>query len=292
MKKYFLHIIATILLAVSCEASNTEVNGDDYATASLNISYTMEMESRAAIEDMKLRYVIEIYASEGSRNSGELWTRKVSYEPYAEISLMKGIGYDILVWADYVDNTSEDFSDNYTYSTQAGLKAVQLKERAINGSQSSGDAFSTTLTTDVVDEDFSFNLELTRPLSRLEVYNKTELSSDKTLEVTYKSLFDTYNVMTSEVSASTSDGHYRTYSYTYAANAATTMLFEDYFFVPADGSTLDFTVKNITINDPAIETLGNGITLMIANTTNSSAKEVSVEIKPNIVTKVTGSFVK
>ncbi|MFI3288419.1 MAG: DUF6562 domain-containing protein [Rikenellaceae bacterium] len=286
MKRYFLYI-AVVILALACQNNGSSVLDEDLVTLSLDLSYRVDVESRAESEDVALRYVVEAYVV-GEDNCFE---RQISTSSSVDLSLLKGLSYDVLVWADYVSVSGDGFSDNMYYDTSEGLKKVATtgEGRADNSAVSLADAFSGVCTTEVLESDFSFDVYLSRPLAKLEVYNSAEVTCSGMITSVYAAPYEVYNVLTGEVSVASEDEYVtRTYSFEYSESSGGELLYEDYFFVEESGEgELQFLISYTSGSDN-INALNS---LMGVSPLLSEGREVVVEIRRNVITKVTGSII-
>lgn len=178
----------------------------------------------------KIRYIAEVYYS------NTLYSRTVQLEnPDFELRLVAGVNYDILFWADYVQDSGAD-ADNH-YKTNS-LRAVTVASGAYMGSDESRDAYCAALINVSYESAFTQSIELKRPFVRLEIVNKTVPATGDFVLVTYNSkLADTYDVKTKVATVT------NTLAPLYPPTDANALIAYDYIFVGSDVSVCDLKVK-------------------------------------------------
>ena len=251
MKKLFA-LVALVLGVVSCQ---TDPNDLDVVVGGerevmLNVSLPEATRANSAngfqIADLgdnyDLRYILEVYRVDDEDNIlYEKCQRQVKCADAATMSfpvrLAPGYNYQIVAWADIVDNGSEE---DRIYKTDNGLDAIEII--SWNAMDETRDAYTGTKYIADFSSASNLSMELTRPFAKVRVV-ATDINditalglSPKAAKVSYlQNMYTKYNAATAEASAAEAKSHtYTTFPYTDATGEMT--LFADYVFVPESGT--------------------------------------------------------
>ena len=144
-----------------------------------------------------------------------------------EIALIPG-SYDFLFWADYgnghyiTTNLREVAvtTDSYRPGAQNDAFACALKQMEWNGNT-------------------VFNATLKRPVARMNIHNTSTFDQSNTVSMIYEKLYTVYDVLTGEVSAPR-----QTQRVSFPeTEVGSTLIGEDFIFIPAEGGSISFSVS-------------------------------------------------
>ena len=253
MKKLFA-LVALVLGVVSCQTDPNDLDvvvggqQDVMLTVSLPEATRANSANGFQIADLgstyDLRYILEVYRAVDEDNIlYEKCQRQVKCADAATMSfpvrLAPGYNYQIVAWADIVDNGSEE---DRIYKTDNGLDAIEII--SWNAMDETRDAYTGTKYIADFSSASNLSMELTRPFAKVRVVatdinDITDLGlSPKAAKVSYlQDMYTKYNAATAEASAAEAKSHSYTYTsspYTDAAGEMT--LFADYVFVPESGT--------------------------------------------------------
>ena len=253
MKKLFA-LVALVLGVVSCQ---TDPNDLDVVVGGerevmLNVSLPEATRANSAngfqIADLgstyDLRYILEVYRAVDEDNIlYENCQRQVKCADAATMSfpvrLAPGYNYQIVAWADIVDNGSEE---DRIYKTDNGLDAIEIL--SWDAMDETRDAYTGTKYIADFSSASNLSMELTRPFAKVRVVatdidDITDLGlSPKAAKVSYlQDMYTKYNAVTAEASAAQAKSHSYTYtSFPYTDATGEMTLFADYVFVPESGT--------------------------------------------------------
>ncbi len=249
----FLALLALVLGVVSCqtEPEGLDVNVGGEQDVMLTVSLPEATRTNSAngfqIADLgsnyDLRYILEVYRAVDENNiSYEQCQRQVKLADAATMSfpvrLAPGYNYQIVAWADIVDNGS--YNDRI-YKTDNGLDAIEIL--SWNAMDETRDAYTgTKYIANFSSSSSDLSMVLTRPFAKVRVVatdinDITDLGLEpKCAKVSYlQNMYTKYNAVTTEASAAEAKSHsYTSFPYTDASGEKT--LFADYVFVPEDGT--------------------------------------------------------
>ena len=253
MKKLFA-LVALVLGVVSCQ---TDPNDLDVVVGGerevmLNVSLPEATRANSAngfqIADLgstyDLRYILEVYRVDNEGNIlYDNCQRQVKCADAATMSfpvrLAPGYNYQIVAWADIVDNGSDA---DRIYDTTEGLDAIEIL--SWNAMDETRDAYTGTKYIADFSSASNLSMELTRPFAKVRVVatdinDITDLGlSPKAAKVSYlQDMYTKYNAVTAEASAAEAKSHEYTYtSFPYTDATGEMTLFADYVFIPESGT--------------------------------------------------------
>ena len=291
MKAKFLALAALVLGLASCQAEpegfDVVVGGEQEVTINVTLPEATRTTNAASnvgglsffdAANYDIRYILEIY-QDGDR----IKTRDVKTSDSGSVAfpvrLVPGRDYTFVVWADFVNDGSNDLH----YNTEGGLTDIKF-QGVWTAMDETRDAY-----TEVLDvEDFSgssnINMTLTRPFAKLRVVTTdiAELTAISNLPTAVQRVDYSVDVCTgfnaltqkaqNEENAFKSFGRYNLPG-AYTDEEGEMTLFTDYLFGPADG-TIQFVVETL---------LADGET--VVNTFNTE-----IPVERNKVTTIIGDL--
>ena len=291
MKAKFLALAALVLGLASCQAEpegfDVVVGGEQEVTINVTLPEATRTTNAASnvgglsffdAANYDIRYILEIY-QDGDR----IKTRDVKTSDSGSVAfpvrLVPGRDYTFVVWADFVNDGSNDLH----YNTEGGLTDIKF-QGVWTAMDETRDAY-----TEVLDvEDFSgssnINMTLTRPFAKLRVVTTdiAELTAISNLPTAVQRVDYSVDVCTgfnaltqkaqNEENAFKSFGRYNLPG-AYTDEEGEMTLFTDYLFGPADG-TIQFVVETL---------LADGET--VVNTFNTE-----IPVERNKVTTIYGNL--
>ena len=245
--------MALVLGMVSCQNEPDEMNVSMGGEQEVMLTVSLPEATRANSADgfqiadlgnnYDLRYILEGYRADDEYNIlYDQCQRQVKLADAATMSfpvrLVPDYNYQIVAWADIVDNGS---SDDRIYETDNGLDAIEIL--SWNAMDETRDAYTgTKYIANFSSSSSDLSMELTRPFAKVRVVatdinDITDLGLEpKCAKVLYlQDMYTKYNAVTAKASAAEEKSHsYTTFPYTDASGEKT--LFADYVFVPESGT--------------------------------------------------------
>ena len=233
----------SLIFLTGCQADPEEIPSEPAVTGRVFVRPQGAWENESAsngapetktVDQEKLTYTFEAWTRGPEAKCVFQQTASGSMQEgvQLEISLIPGT-YDFLFWADY--GTGHYLTTN--------LKQVQVVTTPYQPG-SRNDAFSCALEQVTWDGTTTCQAVLKRPVARVKFLNAENFSQAKTVSVVYGGLYTSYNVLTGEVSDLRTS---LTVSYP-ETTVGSSLIGEDFLFVPAEGSSLSFSIAvgNVT----------------------------------------------
>ena len=239
---------AEVVLSVALPSDVTRTNLADSATGALgNINLT---------DDYDIRYILEVYDAHEALAKRIVKTEDVERSTTFDLRLIPGRAYTFVVWADFVDQGTED-DNHYITSGEFGLRNVSLNNTSEHKAMDeSRDAYTGIKTVSDFNSSSVIAFELKRPFAKLRVVTNdmnqiySSLVSGK-VEYNVQDVYTAFNALAeAPVAASAGSINVKSFPYDettdYADNRENEKtLFADYLFGTAS-KTVQFA---LTVTD-------------------------------------------